>query len=197
MTKEIPQELLDKYRDVNVPDDWWEYTWELEKADLLEIGFDAEDFRFSGFWCQGDGASFTGRVVDMEKFWAAFCKDTPDAYTILRKSEDLFIGLVRNYHSDVHECTVSDEVEADEWGLDHGEEDELKAALYEVWNQQLYREIKEFGDDFKTFMRDRMRALYRRLEEEYYYLTSDEQVAEWIREFAAEELEAETEEEYA
>lgn len=45
---------------------WWENVYELWKAMLKSIGFQSPDIRFSGFWSQGDGASFTANV-DTEK----------------------------------------------------------------------------------------------------------------------------------
>jgi hypothetical protein len=47
--------------------DWWEYDYELWTKALAEIGFEEVEIRFSGFWCQGDGASFTSKCVDLEK----------------------------------------------------------------------------------------------------------------------------------
>jgi hypothetical protein len=43
-------------------EDWWAYVY----ADAIEdgevLGFDIDDIKFSGFWSQGDGASWHGRV---------------------------------------------------------------------------------------------------------------------------------------
>ena len=47
--------------------DWWEHTYESAKEDGQAKGFDIDDIRFSGFWSQGDGAHWTGRV-DMPTF---------------------------------------------------------------------------------------------------------------------------------
>lgn len=186
--KFVPKELLDKYRDVNVDHDWWEFLWEEEKEDLAKIGFDARDFGFSGFCSQGDGASFTGHVVDFVKFWEAFDPD-PDNYHMLRKAEYVDVYLVRLGSHYVHEHTVFASIDASEWRLDSGDDDPFKAALYKIWNEQLDRDINQFRYNFETFMRDRMCALYRKLEEEYEYLTSDEQVTEWVRECVPDELE--------
>ena len=187
--KPVPNELLEKYRYVNVEfDEWWEYLWEQEKEELEAMGFEAKDFRYSGFWSQGDGASFTGHVVDFEKFWPAF-DPNPDNYKMLRKNEHVEARFCRHRSMYSHENTVYASVEADAWELAHGEEDPFKEALYEVWNEQLCRDLDQFENDFQSFMRDRMRALYKKLEEEYDYLTSDEQVAEWIRENVPEEIE--------
>lgn len=51
--------------------EWWEYTYETWKNALDQIGFCDADISFSGFWSQGDGASFTANV-DLERL-VAFC----------------------------------------------------------------------------------------------------------------------------
>jgi hypothetical protein len=47
-------------------DNWWAYNYECWESALNQIGFDNAKLRFSGFWSQGDGASFTADV-DAEK----------------------------------------------------------------------------------------------------------------------------------
>ena len=42
--------------------DWWEYVFDLWKKALDQIGFENAKITFSGFWSQGDGASFTANV---------------------------------------------------------------------------------------------------------------------------------------
>lgn len=57
--------------DANTDHDWWDCTVETWKNALAEIGFLDADIRFSGFWSQGDGASFTASV-DAEKIISLF-----------------------------------------------------------------------------------------------------------------------------
>jgi len=45
---------------------WYEYIFEMWKEALCQIGFENADISFSGFWSQGDGASFIADV-DAEK----------------------------------------------------------------------------------------------------------------------------------
>lgn len=47
--------------------EWWDGVYDLAKEDGAKRGFDIEDIRFSGFWSQGDGASWTGSV-DVKQF---------------------------------------------------------------------------------------------------------------------------------
>lgn len=49
------------YHDAYMPDGfWYEYTINDAKEVGKILGFDIEDIYFSGFWSQGDGASWTG-----------------------------------------------------------------------------------------------------------------------------------------
>ncbi len=47
--------------------DWWDMVYEDWTDKLSKLGFDNADIRFSGFWSQGDGASFTADM-DLEKY---------------------------------------------------------------------------------------------------------------------------------
>ena len=186
--RKIPQALLDKYRDVHVDGiKWWTHIWYQEQTELEEMGFTGHDFRFSGFGSQGDGASYTGFVFDFDKFWKAF--DPKENYMMLRKAPFVEIALTRHQSMHCHEFTVYADVQANGWWFDYRECDPFKEALYDAWNKKLDQEVIEFENEFTCYMRDRMRALYRKLEEEYEHLTSDEVVAEWIIENASDELE--------
>jgi len=47
--------------------DWWDYIYEMWGKALTQIGFDEAKISFSGFWSQGDGASFTCDYVDCRR----------------------------------------------------------------------------------------------------------------------------------
>lgn len=49
-------------RDAAVDDHWYEYTLELWTGALAQMGFSDAEIAFSGFWSQGDGASFTSNI---------------------------------------------------------------------------------------------------------------------------------------
>jgi hypothetical protein len=53
--------LIEKHREINVHHEWWDSVYETFKEDMNLLGYSVEDITFSGFWSQGDGASFTGR----------------------------------------------------------------------------------------------------------------------------------------
>ena len=47
---------------------WHEFTIECFKSDMLKLGIDVDRVYFSGFWNQGDGACFEGRVCNWDLF---------------------------------------------------------------------------------------------------------------------------------
>jgi hypothetical protein len=55
--------------------EWWEGVYESVKEDGYELGFCVDDIRFSGFWSQGDGASWSGHV-DVRQWLETHCKDS-------------------------------------------------------------------------------------------------------------------------
>ena len=59
--------------------EWWDGVYENAKQSGTERGFDIEDIRFSGFWSQGDGASWTGRV-DLKQFLEHHLKEDNPEY---------------------------------------------------------------------------------------------------------------------
>lgn len=70
LPEEIQQKVLDKYRYINIEHlEWYEYTIDRLKEELEnEYGFENVKIYFSGFGNQGDGASFTGRLVNLKMF---------------------------------------------------------------------------------------------------------------------------------
>lgn len=79
------------------------------QEDLEDSGFDSAEISFSGFWSQGDGASFVGRVDDKEKFFGALGVPRSDIHPVIWSfiEENLEISIVRNSSRYVHEGTVS------------------------------------------------------------------------------------------
>ena len=76
--------LFDKWREAQCQDEWWEFVFEQAYEDGKERGFYIDsaykgqthhlDICFSGFWSQGDGASWRG-YVDVPK-WLEWLRKT-------------------------------------------------------------------------------------------------------------------------
>ena len=179
----MSQAQLDEYRDSNTDHDWWDCLYEGFKEDMTEKGIAVDDISFSGFWSQGDGASFTGYIADLEKYLAAY--ENEGAYPTLRKLQamggNVALRWYRAGHHYVHEYTLEMDASVESfhicWWADP-EMDPLRAAVLEVLDEEANRELTKLEASVKENIRNLCRGLYRQLEEEYDYLTSDEAVKE-------------------
>lgn len=183
MTKD---ELIEQHREWNVEDDdWWDCTYANFKVSMTAIGIEVDKMYFSGFWSQGDGACFAGRVSD----WDLFLRSL--GYTdnvLIQHAIDHFSFSVRHSGYYSHEnCTVfnadlctpdsaADEDFAERYGpYPWGTDDIRTKAWVALLNQY---DSTKLEDEFEEAFKEHMRQLYKNLEEEYDYLTSDEVVWE-------------------
>jgi len=60
---EAQERARDNYRRSAEEDEWWDSDYEHWKEKLDDLGFADADIKFSGFSCQGDGASFTACIT--------------------------------------------------------------------------------------------------------------------------------------
>jgi len=164
-------------------DNWYEYTFDTWKSALDQIGFENAAIQFSGFWSQGDGASFTADI-DVEKLAAFLSTDIAptdciegDDYrpwivrvcgkpTNYRYAYFTDIGLYgkveRTSHQDSHENTCRASIEY--------QEPREHAALEAV--------VGEFEKDAENLRYKLCRAIYADLEAGYEYLTGEESLRE-------------------
>lgn len=181
---EAKTRVLEKYRNWSVEGiDWWDGVYESFREDMEDVGIDVDRMYFTGFWSQGDGACFEGAVED----WGLFLPTLgyTDATLVQHAKEHWTFGVVhsgRYYHENCTSFKMGLDLPNDEYMTEaeflawYGTGDDLRdAVLIAVLSQYDGDKLeKEFTDAFK----DHMKELYRRLEEEYEYLTSDESVLE-------------------
>ena len=185
LSDEAKQTAIDSHRSWNVQDfDWWDSSFEsfADAADLF--GLDIRQTRkslmdgtfrhdptiyFSGFSSQGDGACFEGVYSYKKGALKATKQAFPGDSELLRIVRDLQTLQQRNFyqltatakhrgrynHSGCMDITVD---RADGKAFSGGDEESLK---------QLMRDFADW--------------IYSHLEKEYDYLTSDESVAESLR----------------
>lgn len=193
--------LIDKHRDINIISLWWDGTYEVFKDDMLAAGVRVDDIYFSGFYSQGDGACFTGRVIDFAELLT--CMEHPQALPLALFLEAMCFDIriehrsSNYYHANtMHldpesiECALPADPYFDEEAFDEAFEHlgELRlAALKESLKKVDHVALEE---DILEFLRDKARELYKSLEAEYEYLTSDAAVWETI---VANDLHKETE----
>lgn len=74
-------------REAATDHDWWEDVYKTWTDALEQIGFINPEIAFSGFWSQGDGASFTCRYVDLEKLIPFMSRKIEPSETIAPTAE--------------------------------------------------------------------------------------------------------------
>jgi hypothetical protein len=181
----ITEKLLDKHRDINVQDTWWDSVYEDWVAKLIDLGMNltASDIQFSGFWSQGDGASFECRLVldtFLEKHGLA---EKYPAVMYWAKQEQLTARMTRFTRSHSHQYCVHFESEEsiyiDGQALEEGD---LREAVAEAMYEKLSTEMDGLEEDVNDTCRGYMQEIYSALEEEYEHLTSDEVITEYLEE---------------
>lgn len=195
----------DWFRDMPTDYEWWDYTYEVWGDALDQIGFTGADIYFRGFSSQGDGASFTSsvdidRLVDFlmtpiepdkcisgvgghktrllhghsEDFrpWLVHKingKYVSPEYRFIRWAANNLIAKVsrdRYGGSYVHEHTCTFKIEID--GRSHSQLNRLSKL------------VDEFEKECEQLRLDLSRAIYRDLEADYNYLTSDEGIMDFV-----------------
>lgn len=84
-------------REIATSDKWWDDVYETWTNALDQIGFTDADISFSGFWSQGDGASFKSGV-DIERLVHFFTSDIIPQEGIEPLPHDFF-GHNENYRA--------------------------------------------------------------------------------------------------
>jgi hypothetical protein len=166
--------LLEEYRYSDVQDSFWsERVIEMFTEDMKLIGIEVDKAFYSGFYSQGDGACFEGRVCDWSLFLeAAGYKDLID---VIPCSDQPRLPWHQSGHYYHEYCTTFD---TDGLYLDNPHCEEWDTLRHAMWaaNYGESGPLISRADEFIEFVRDKMRDLYKLLEEEYDHLTSDETV---------------------
>lgn len=182
LSKHRQDELLEKhrYRDVCSSLEWWDCVEEQFKEECLNVGIRVDDMYFSGFGSQGDGACFTGRIVDWVKYLDAiklsplskFAKECDWRFSVSTSGRYSHSGCMR--------------AEAD-LGLDekyvnpyNEDEDPLRYDAWNLVNKDVPDDLTlgRLEDTILSNFRTRADDLFEKLEQEHDYLTDDEYVAE-------------------
>lgn len=159
LSPEAQAKVLKKYRDWNTDHDWYRDTIDAFTKELEEEGYKSPDIKFSGFYSQGDGASFTCKSIDLTKF--ATQQNACLAPVIAEDGIAAYIDKTSLSYS--HEKSVTLFVD---WEHAEPPTQEQQEAL---------------GSLERTIEQDRLhwcKKIYRALEKEYESLTNDDCVAQ-------------------
>ena len=187
--------LLERYHDINADYEWWLDTYSLFDEELEQTyGIRVTDHRFSGFWSQGDGASFEGRVADWEKLLTSIGE--PELIPFAQEADWSFDSEFNSYRY----CHSQSMAWSSELSLHENPYDEETDALrHDAWKLTAPTAAKLGCVEAliaEKFV-DLADELYRRLEREYEDLTSEEAVTAYIIEYCEDEVDQIYQEEFS
>ena len=187
------ESFIDTHRDINLHDCWWHdtvYEDFRQICTILGIELDTGEPSFSGFWSQGDGASWTGRYLAQTVCTypargmiptydlapakiREYCNDEElhriaDELCLLARIYGPTYAIVRRHsHHYVHSNTMC----VSEWEYydDEIDMDDVDEKIIDHVEEALLHAFQALAD-----------WLYRSLEREHDYLTSDEAVIDTL-----------------
>jgi hypothetical protein len=165
----------DSFQDRDIDLDW---VIENETEDLEALGLENVEISFTGFWSQGDGASFTARVNDIPNFIKTIGVTDDILPKALAAFEEVYeMRIVRTSSRYSHENTVSFEIE---------EMDDTELIIMSGFGigditVDLNETLEEIGleDKASEWVKSKSREIYRKLEKAYNEEFSDETAEEW------------------
>lgn len=168
LSKEAKEKVLEEYRHINVDDDnWSQYILEDMTTDRLDkMGFENAEIFYSGFWSQGDGASFKAEI-NANKLCKVF--ELKRKYSKLLSSYEI-TGIITRSGYYYHSNTMRIEIDFD--------------PIKDVDNarQSLLDDLSDkFEDEILKIAKDEADDIYKELKEEYEYLTDDKAVIETLK----------------
>jgi hypothetical protein len=184
LSPEAKKHAIDSNRDYSTEGyDWSDPIIEGFTENMGENGVADVDCQFSGFNSQGDGASFTGKVIDNKRFLktigispasVGLGDKAPRKFDTALDSiaENIYITIERNDNRYYHHNTISANVEVD--GDEEIELDLGLGMLIEIDVNDVCDRIEPIITDWA---RERSKELYRDLENYYEELSSDETIA--------------------
>lgn len=186
LNEKAKDKARDEARDWNVDHDWWIYTYEdaIECGKLLGIDIKSKDLAFSGFSHQGSGASFTGRYSSIPNVVKNIAEHAPQDETLHAIARELTVFQV------TMRLHTGDEMSAN---IKHAGRECHSMTMYidETWavfgTGVGQDHTQERIDILLGLMRRFADWIYKRLQDEYEYLTSDECIDEALAEHDFEE----------
>lgn len=176
LSEEAQQKTIEKLYDINVDHEWYDFVVEdfIDNDEEVRKHFEPTKVYFSGFYSQGDGAMFeydfiTDKLVD-EAIDNLKIKHKLAQFKInaMKKAKD-FSGKGQHSGHYSHEKCCSHILEFGAYPTELENIEDLFALYHE--------DIEDFIiDKYEDIAKD----LYRRLEKEYDYLTSEEVIKETI-----------------
>lgn len=179
LSKKAQQRAIEDHREINVDYEWYDFIFDdfIKEAAEKGLTVNYEDISFSGFWSQGDGASFTGTVEtsgDIEKLLNALnitFKHKALKCLFIRNANIYIKRLTSHYY---HKNTITCIVNFDGYSY----YSIVRDCIYKRLDDYLYKKAGEIEKKLEALKDDLCNKLYKELESEYDYQTSDDAIKE-------------------
>lgn len=173
---ELSDKAKEKAREwfrTDYPDhDWWDGVYEAAMTAGEHLGIDIDSINFRGFCSQGDGARFRGSYRFKKGWRSALLHEFGNSDTqreLLDIGQQLHEAQARQFYKLVATVTY------------RGHYEHSGCTSIDVsHDEDPYRDIGDCEDAVIQALREFMDWIYKKLEGEYDWLTSDEQVDESI-----------------
>lgn len=178
----VREKVVEKWAESQCQDEWWEWTFKDAKRMGALMGITVEDIYFSGFWSQGDGASFTGRYACKPDAVQAITRECGGSdKELIRIASELSVlqTTLKLQHGFTFECTIardrysnyshSGTINVDVWGTKENVDEDIVDDAAAEYVEPTLSLMRAFAD-----------WIYRQLEAEHEYLTSEKAVTESI-----------------
>lgn len=170
LSKDVKEKLIEKNRYIYTDFDWYSVIYDDFSENIKQdygIEVNIENIKFSGFYSQCDGASFTVDDIPAEILLKLF------KITVPHRLENLFcesvnFSIKRKTCRYCHENTVAADFE--------NNSDYNYPRIYNLFDKLAEKIIAEL-EKLKNKLCE---TLYHDLESEYEFLTSDNVIKEWI-----------------
>lgn len=163
LNEDQKSKIINDNRDTNIDYDWHEFCIDDCKEIGNILGFKMENIFFSGFYSQGDGACFTGNLSYNKGFLNMIKEDYSYDYELIKIASDLHDLYRKSFYTMNGSITHTGR---------YSHERSMSLDYYtDIKGQVDESEWLDIIADFASW-------IYKRLESEYEYKTSDEQVAE-------------------
>jgi len=177
MTKE---ELIDKYRDINLNwGEWWESVYAEFEKDMEAEGIEVTKIQFEGFYHQGSHAVFEATIPprNMTKFMEKHNMNM-EYLAMYALAEQKGLWVTKNFFGRV---SSSIDIHSDEFSeIDMCDDEDMDAYYTEIYSEQFEQTLSSFEEQIVSILEGYDRELYKRLQDTYEHLTSDEVVWEAI-----------------
>lgn len=162
--EELKKKVLKNLYDINTEFDWYDFVYEDATAIASILGIEIKNIFFSGFSSQGDGACFEGSYCYTKNSVKNLVAYAPGDEELLRIATEL--QQLQKKHFYTLSATVKHS----------GHYSHSGCTNIEVYKMGDYFD----SDNLEELLRDFMNWIYKQLELNYEYLTSEESILSTI-----------------